>query len=439
MRYYDIRISDPDTGKVIVPYPFKSSAVVVTSLPGSTGTPTAAESNQGDTSYTSFPGHHNPNALDIELNVRSIGYGNNAGDTKQGSYVRIYGVSLPEIGQQFKLTNKNIVIKAGMSDGLPLAKREQQGVILSARIWQALGNWEGVDKTLELMLYPANIKPSNYQFLWEKDQLLADAIRTTLAGSDMGASKLVGNISPRLKNNSGRAKGGIYKSFEEFAATILSLSRAPEFADIKTLTGRPYEGVQLFKRPGINATITTVGTPTQPPPAPPVGVTPGGTSSSSDIYMTDKTFAEGDTRTPTKPLELKYEDFIGQPTWIENSVISFKTVMRADIRVADFVKFPEWPFGNLFGVITPGATGGQLYSPSRNNLAFQTSFFIRSVNHIGRFRSPEASSWVTVFEGVFTVKPSDVKTPQELPKAPPPSLPQGVPATPQGPLGGGGV
>jgi hypothetical protein len=414
MRYYDIKITDEKTGELIVPNPFKSSPLVVTSLPGSTGTPASPRSSQGDTSYTSYPGYHNPNALDVELDVRSIGYGNNSGDTKQGSFVRIYGVSLPEIGQQFKLTNRNIVIKAGMSKGLPLAKPEQQGVIVAGKIWQALGNWEGVDKTLELMIYPASIKPSNYQFLWQKGQLLSDAIKSTLAGSDLGSSKVVGNISPRLVNNSGRAKGGVYKSFEEFASAVLSLSKAPEFADIKTLTGSPYEGVQLFKRPGINATINFSGTP----------IPPGASPSSADIYMTDKTFAEGDSRTPSKPLELKYEDFIGQPSWIENVVVSFKTVMRADIRVGDFIKFPEWPFGNLFGVIGSGAVGGQLASPSRNNLIFQASFFVRSVHHLGRFRSPGATSWVTVFEAVFTKDPA---------------LPQGVPQTPQGPLGGGGV
>lgn len=414
MRYYDIRISEPNTGTLIVPFPFKSSPVAVSSFPGTTGTPSAIQSNQGDTSYTSFPGHHNPNALDIELQVRNIGYGTIAGSTKQGSFVRIYGVSLPEIGQQFKLTEKNIVIKAGMSKGLPLAKPQQAGVIVSGRIWQALGNWEGVDKTLELMIYEASVNPSNFQFVWQKNQFLIDAIRTTLAGSSLSGFKIVGSISSQLKNNT-RTMGATYTSFEEFATAVLNMSKAPEFSGIKTLTGFPYQGVQIFKRPGINARIIST-----------VTIPAGGGVAGEDILIDDKTTATVDSRTPSNPLLLAYTDFIGQPTWIEPVVISFKTVLRADIRVGDYVKFPNDKLGNLFGIITPGATPGQNQSPSRNNLAFESSFFIRSMNHYGRYRSVAASSWVTVFEGIFTQIPKNINQTQ-------------IPTTPQGPLGGGGI
>jgi hypothetical protein len=78
-------------------------------------------------------------------------------------------------------------------------------------------------------------------------------------------------------------------------------------------------------------------------------------------------------------------------------------VMRADIRLSDYIRFPTI-FGSLLAQQTPaGAQGNE--SPSRNQLAFEAAFQVQSVMHFGKFRSSGAASWATTFEGNFSKIP----------------------------------
>ena len=87
------------------------------------------------------------------------------------------------------------------------------------------------------------------------------------------------------------------------------------------------------------------------------------------------------------------------PTWIGANLINFKMVMRADIKVNDYVKFPNGPNGQSlstpFILTQPGAAvpGSQ----SRNNLNFQGTFPIREMIQYGNFRQADAASWCTSF------------------------------------------
>jgi hypothetical protein len=406
-RYYDIRISDPVTGQVIVPAPMK-------------------QFNTG-TSYTNYiNGQMIAGGLDIELQIRNFFYGSHQGVAKDGSFVTIHGVSIPEISRQLDLNGMNIVVKAGMQKGLPLAKPDQNGVLATGRIWQALGNWEGVDKHLTLMIYGSpQMKLRNFQFVWRKGTKLADAIQTTLA---TGLPECVPDIhiSDSLVNGLSKDITGSWGTFEAFAAAMHAMSLDPQYGGFTTINGMPYSGIRMTIRPTTPVKVTAgqmsfplPGGGSGPAPAPSSAGVPGGTVSTTAtapggqnnkaILVVDMTKFYQETRSPSRPIILAYEDFIGQPSWISPMIVRFKTVMRADIRVADFVKFPNTPFGNLFFIASPDAAIPN--SPSRNKLAFQSTYIIRRVTHYGRLRQPDASSWVSTYEAVFTSSDLNKSTP----------------------------
>src|SRR5579875_2215617 len=142
MRYYSIIISDPATGQVLVPDPVTRKFTRVE--PG----PLAA-------TYTSLAGNPAlgvtlPGALNIELDVPV----SPMSTPLAGSYLRVWGISLQEIAQWNDLQGKAIDVYAGMQKGLPLAKPQQAGLIFHGKIFQAFGNWQGTNQTLDLIINP---------------------------------------------------------------------------------------------------------------------------------------------------------------------------------------------------------------------------------------------------------------------------------------------
>ena len=83
-----------------------------------------------------------------------------------------------------------------------------------------------------------------------------------------------------------------------------------------------------------------------------------------------------------------YQDIIGQPTWL-GFTTNYKTVMRADFSVGDVATLPK-----AIAIATPQAA-----LLPKNTVSFSGSYMIQQVRHIGRFRQPDAASWVTVFDG----------------------------------------
>jgi hypothetical protein len=120
------------------------------------------------------------------------------------------------------------------------------------------------------------------------------------------------------------------------------------------------------------------------------------TSKLGEINVFDGTVVSG-------AIELKFEDLIGQPTWIDAQRIQIKTVMRADISAGT-------PGGNLMvtlpkGILMASTRGAVLgfYSggtgtliQSGDVLTFQGAFPVESVRHVGKFRQPTGESWVTI-------------------------------------------
>jgi hypothetical protein len=111
---------------------------------------------------SSLAGQPNPNALQIEFDLPVSML-----HLPQGlQLIRVWGLGLhcitqaqlanlnPTQNSSGKLVYNSFTLSGGMSAGLPLANPAQQGVIASGIIWQAFGNWEGTEQTLDLIVAP---------------------------------------------------------------------------------------------------------------------------------------------------------------------------------------------------------------------------------------------------------------------------------------------
>jgi len=347
MRYYSIKITNPESGEVVRPRSL--SALQLT-----------------DTYSSYVNGRTLPGALNVELNIPLYNYAT----PLQGSFVRVWGVSIEELGQANNLAKHNIVIKAGMQKGLPLAKPGQAGVIVVGTIFQAFGNMIGTDRTLDMIILPptgVGGVPLNFSFIWPKDTPLSSAIRATLQVALPGY-EIKMSISADLKMSSEQT--GIYTKLSDFATAIQRLTRQKLFAGFQTLSGISYKGVEI-----------TIKERT-------VLVYDGTEDYSKNSY--------------SNPIKIAFEDMIGQPTWITATSINFKTVMRADISVADYIKMPE-KLNSPYVLTVPGAAFPG--TPARSDSAFKGVFVVQKAHHFGNFRQADAASWVTSYDAVF-VPPS---------------------------------
>lgn len=309
MRYYDILISDPSSGKTVREYTSMSA------------------------------GQPLPNALDVELDVFAYTFALPGG----GSYVRVWGIPLQDISYAQNFVGMNILVKAGMQKGLPLANPVQSGVIAQGQVYQALGNWINTDMTLDLYIQPyvgTIASPANIVLSWTAGTPLATALRNTLA---VAFPKYALNININANLILANDEKGYYNTLTELS----------QFIKVKSsdVIGGNYPG--------------------------------------ADINVSQNTIYVYDGTTPTTPKPIVFTDLIGQPTWIEAPTIQIKTVMRADIQIGDYISLPNTPV-----TITPQSFIG---SPLRNKPAFQGSFQVVLARHSGRYRQPDAASWVSIF------------------------------------------
>jgi hypothetical protein len=352
MRYYDVTIRHPESGSLVIPAAFKGLNLA--------------------SSYTSYiNGRTIGGALDMEMQFQSFEFAVPAASAK--SFVRFYGVSLEELNQAHLLEGYRITVKGGMQKGLPLANPSQNGVVAEGWIYQCYGNWQGAQKTLDLNIYPVGASGGvpyapnaklNFMFVWKKGTQLRGAIESTLSMALPVISKKI-NISNELVAT--QDFDGSYTTLAAFGDAIKRWTNRTEYRGIKTLGGGQYAGVNIAKP-------------------------------QTDIIVYDDTSSAYTENTREKPKQLNFVDLIGQPTWLDGSSVNFKTVMRADIKVGDYIKFPRGvsnPFVLLpQGVPVPG-------SHSRNSLTFDGIFKVRAVFQFGRYRSVSEDAWVTSFDVAY--------------------------------------
>lgn len=332
MRAYSIILTNPTTNELIRP-----PSLAALNLPATWA------SWANNTAY--------PSAQNIEFDIPV----STEGLPLQGALVRIWGVSLAEIGQAQNLNGVNIAIYAGMQKGLPLANPSQYGLIAQGVVQQAFGNWVGTDQTLDMILQPPtgfNAAPANLVFNWKAGQQMSEAIRATLSTA---FPKFTLNIAISQNLVQSRSEPGFYGKLSQFAQYVRERSAA--------IIGGSYTGV--------------------------------------DIAVSGTTINVFDNTTAKAPKLINYQDMIGQPTWINATSVQVKLVLRSDLHIGDVIQFPQ--------TVTTTTAQSNAALASNQKLTFQGQFQIGGpdalIRHVGNFRQPDAASWNTTINA-YSISPA---------------------------------
>jgi hypothetical protein len=360
MRYYSILLSDPITGNV---YQINQKGDGFTLKAG--GAFTFASTTTGGVSGGTILG-----ALNVGFDIPAAPFNQPQGQAR----LKIWGVGLNMISQSANFNpnplatpykpGANISISAGMQKGLPLANPAQAGLLVQGTVFQAWGNWQLTEQTLEFLFNPGSMQQNQQiQWKWPAGMPLATALQTTFQQA-FSQYKLVVDpanitIAPDIQQAS--EESGTYDNIFQFAAYIQDRSQ-------------------------------TIGAQTH-----------GSDYSGVLITITGNSIFAYDSLNPRKTITLNFQDLIGQPTWVEPRTISFKTVLRSDIAIGNLIKFPVDSQGQPV-IVAPYALTSQAAAtpgfPARSQTAFQGQFSVSRVQHFANFRQADADSWVTAFEAV---------------------------------------
>ena len=370
MRFYDIQITQPQYvldafGTV------KSDPTTGQPMPNpNVGKPVINPVSRKPFTYTSLlakpgfiGGNTNPGALNIELDFISAPFAQPAGI----AWLRIWGISIQDISQVASLVGNHVTITAGMQKGLPLANPKQAGVILKGTINQALGNWIGVDQTLDIYVTACADdvgtpeQPINLTLNWQSGTKLAEALKSSLSTAFPGLKQDI-QISDKLVQNYDEVDAKA--TLTEFSSWLQQKTAA--------LLGGNYGGVQVVV-------------------------------DQDTIRVFDATArrTSDKLKSPNNPLLINFWDLIGQPTWIESLTIQFKCPMRGDLVIGDYVKLPT-------GVLTTTTQASQIGiqgSKFKDRTSFTGAFMVQQVRYVGNFRQADAASWVTVVNAIFIEAP----------------------------------
>lgn len=334
MRRYELIISNAD-GQVLQPSPTGGFTL-------GTGTTFASLDANG----VNIPG-----ALNVEFDFPIVQYNAFQG----GQVIRIWGIGLAMIGQAHNLSGMNFRLSAGMTTGLPLANPSQYGVIAQGQIFQAFGNWQGTNQSLDLICNPGTLAPSGgISWNWPIGQSLGVALTAALVPAFPKFNINI-NISQNLSPPNGQTQSGSYGSLMEFAEHLVDITQPL--------------GAQITNNyPGVSISIN------------------GATMNISDATVAPS----------TQPKQLNFQDLIGQPTWMSATTISVKTVLRGDLSVGSQFLFPQ-NIVPAYALTTAAAAVPN--APSSAQSVFQGAFTIVEMHHFANFRQADANSWNTTFVG----------------------------------------
>ncbi|MGK0739974.1 hypothetical protein ACSFCX_06520 [Yokenella regensburgei] len=306
-------------------------------------------------------GVHNPGCLMVEFDIQRFEESTPKGET----IITLWGISPQEMQQiRQNMIGMQIEVKVGMSKGLPLAAAGKQGLVLKGVIWQVLGNWQGTELRLDLIVTAGPVSqvdslplaPINLTLPWDKGQKLSNALFNcfrTLGGYTFSIS-----VSDRLVN-----------SFDNgtFCGTLSDLARHLKTFSKSVIKDKGYVGVEIAVVNGNEIRVY---------------------DNDFDTHQVKKVEDSAAYRRDN-PTQLHFTDLIGQPTWIKFGTVSIPCVMRGDIQVGNFIRMPEGMRPML---------QASSYSQFRDDSAFKGLFQVASVRLLGNSRQADANSWVTVLE-----------------------------------------
>lgn len=293
----------------------------------------------GETKWTTWVnGQTDPGALQVDLEMPLSAF-----DAPISNFsVRVWGVSLQTISSASDFNGKPISIAVGMKPGLPLATAAPPaGVVFQGSILQAFGNWVQTEQYLEFVVTTnLNVTDANNIVLdGKKGQSLEDAVKQALTSCAPALTVDI-KIDPRLILVADDP--ATFPDLFSFANHVKNLSQ--------TIIGGDYPGVSIF--------------------------------------LDSTAFKVFDGSADTNPKSINFYDMIGQPTWYGPAQMQFNCVMRADLTVGDIIKMPDGLY-----VLTAAAQTQAL----RYKSAFNGTFRINALRHVGNSRQPNAESWITSY------------------------------------------
>lgn len=306
--------------------------------------------------WTSYPnGKPDPCALNIMFDAIV----SNAAAPSGNQTITVEGISLADLSEALQwgihpdstgklIPGMNLTLKAGMGGGLPLENKGQQGTIVKGQVVQAFGNWIGTEMTLDFVIAPGVFTedtPGNFVLNWTKGQKLSDALKSMLSVAYKGYDMPIAiNISENWVAD--QDMPGFSGTLEGIATQILG-------STMDQSDGPVVIGVQNGK-----------------------------------ILVQDSTY---------KPdaIQINFNDLIGQPTWVEPNTMQIGTVMRADLQLGSHIEMPKGFVGAPGSVTT---TAQSQPSQLKYKSTFTQSYFIKSLRHVGNFRSTDSGEWATIFK-----------------------------------------
>ena len=307
--------------------------------------------------WTSHPnGTFDPGALDVEFDIQTASFAAPVGN----NHVKIWGIEQLLRQQASDFNGAHIKVYGGMAQGLPLATAAyqdgQQGLLAEGRIFQAWGNWVDLDQSIEFIFTagdtPTDATPANLAYTWAMGTKLGDDIKQTLSTAFPAATVVV-NVSDSLILL--EDDPGSYTTIQAFTSHVNDLS--------KTLVTDPtYNGVDIVSN---GQTYTVYDNVAQAP-----GVT---------------------------PRQIRFQDMIGQPVWIQPAQVQVNLMMRADLTVSQSLLFPK---------AATTSTEAEQTLQAQDKSSFSGQFTVVFQRHVGHYRNPSGDSWLTTINAVAPLTPA---------------------------------
>jgi hypothetical protein len=380
----------------------------------------------GKTKYTSHPnGQFDPGALRVELHIPII-----ASEINVLAFIRIWGISWKDMIDAKNLNTQTIEVWGGMKKGLPLANPAQAGKLCSGIIAQAFGNWEGVNKTLDISLTndagntgTATVNDINFDnkdgtietIPGDKRSMIVRSLLTNTKSSllarnrnftipSIGQTDIISDIASGLNS--------LFKVGQNQVNIVLIWTSGQKLSDalqqcLKTAFPKTTitidisdKLVQNHDEKGFYQTIGQLATYIRQVST---FIMQGSTKNYTGVSIS---FANGkitvtDSEASSKSFTqsaytINYTDLVGLPIWIAAQQIQVKTVLRADIQFDQVITIAPTPTLAAF------VNGGVAFdNPSdldnRGKMVFSGNGKIMAIDHYGDSRSASGDAWVSVY------------------------------------------
>ena len=97
------------------------------------------------------------------------------------------------------------------------------------------------------------------------------------------------------------------------------------------------------------------------------------------------------------PRQIRFQDMIGQPVWIQPAQVQVNLMMRADLTVSQSLLFPK---------AATTSTEAEQTLQAQDKSSFSGQFTVVFQRHVGHYRNPSGDSWLTTINAVAPLTPA---------------------------------